>query len=378
MIVLCLVAVFCGLRHSMKHGYLANSIARNMEEKIEATEKENLDEGWDSWLTYQKPDAQGKLKTECYYHYPEIARKYGVPETWFRKEGIRHCQGRMDNLSYTVICKPYVDDRTGNVYMESACAIYTNGQRDDSDDTREKVTNGRMAYRVTINGSLYNNIIYVSPCMYFFPAGEKSKQGIKTAELRLTEKNPNILDSADMICWVGRAGNFNKEGKTSVSDKTISAMVDKNMNFYTNGGFRIDYTEVVQEQNGDDGCGYRTAEADFLYGFSAFGLEETYTDHYKITYNKENDGKIHLEEELEEGAITVWNSHSLALVDDQPVEPKVTVYYGIMPLEEGKQYTVTYKNNDKAGTSQIIIKGIGNYTGTITSEFEIFDPEENK
>lgn len=91
MIVLCLVAVFCGLRHSMKHGYLANSIARNMEEKIEATEKENLDEGWDSWLTYQKPDAQGKLKTECYYHYPEIARKYGVPETWFRKEGIRHC-----------------------------------------------------------------------------------------------------------------------------------------------------------------------------------------------------------------------------------------------------------------------------------------------
>lgn len=161
----------------------------------------------------------------------------------------------MDNLSYTVICKPYVDDRTGNVYMESACAIYTNGQRDDSDDTREKVTNGRMAYRVTINGSLYNNIIYVSPCMYFFPAGEKSKQGIKTAELRLTEKNPNILDSADMICWVGRAGNFNKEGK---------------------------------------------------------------------------------------------------------------------------QYTVTYKNNDKAGTAQIIIKGIGNYTGTITSEFEIFDPEENK
>lgn len=71
----------------------------------------------------------------------------------------------------------------------------------------------------------------------------------------MTEKNPNILDSADMICWVGRAGNFNKEGK---------------------------------------------------------------------------------------------------------------------------QYTVTYKNNDKAGTAQIIIKGIGNYTGTITSEFEIFDPEENK
>ena len=27
------MAVFCGLRHSMKHGYLANSIARNVEEE---------------------------------------------------------------------------------------------------------------------------------------------------------------------------------------------------------------------------------------------------------------------------------------------------------------------------------------------------------
>lgn len=33
MIVLCLVAVFCGIRYSMKHGYLTNSIARNVEEE---------------------------------------------------------------------------------------------------------------------------------------------------------------------------------------------------------------------------------------------------------------------------------------------------------------------------------------------------------
>ena len=40
-------------------------------------------------------------------------------------------------------------------------------------------------------------------------------------------------------------------------------------------------------------------------------------------------------------------------------------------LYEGEDYTVTYKNNKKIGTGKIIVKGIGEYTGTKTLKFNI-------
>lgn len=40
-------------------------------------------------------------------------------------------------------------------------------------------------------------------------------------------------------------------------------------------------------------------------------------------------------------------------------------------LIQGKDYTVTYKNNVDAGTASVTIKGIGNYTGSRTEKFKI-------
>lgn len=41
-------------------------------------------------------------------------------------------------------------------------------------------------------------------------------------------------------------------------------------------------------------------------------------------------------------------------------------------LRKGKDYTITYKNNVAVGTATMIIKGIGEYKGTITKTFKIF------
>jgi len=41
-------------------------------------------------------------------------------------------------------------------------------------------------------------------------------------------------------------------------------------------------------------------------------------------------------------------------------------------LENTKDYTLSYKNNRLPGTATVTIKGAGNYTGTITAEFEIY------
>ena len=40
-------------------------------------------------------------------------------------------------------------------------------------------------------------------------------------------------------------------------------------------------------------------------------------------------------------------------------------------LEAGKDYSVSYKNNTKAGTATVMITGTGNYTGTVSEDFTI-------
>ena len=49
----------------------------------------------------------------------------------------------------------------------------------------------------------------------------------------------------------------------------------------------------------------------------------------------------------------------------------VVVKDGDTTLEDGADYTVTYKNNTNAGTASIIITGIGNYSDSVTKTFTI-------
>lgn len=46
-----------------------------------------------------------------------------------------------------------------------------------------------------------------------------------------------------------------------------------------------------------------------------------------------------------------------------------TTYF--MFLQEGEDYTVTYKNNKNIGTATVIINGIGNYEGTLSAAYNI-------
>lgn len=53
------------------------------------------------------------------------------------------------------------------------------------------------------------------------------------------------------------------------------------------------------------------------------------------------------------------------------VKPELTVTDGANILSEGKDYTVTYKDNVESGTATAVIKGTGNYSGTKAVQFEI-------
>ncbi len=55
--------------------------------------------------------------------------------------------------------------------------------------------------------------------------------------------------------------------------------------------------------------------------------------------------------------------------DGKPKEPEVQIYTRNLVLDT--DYTVEYKNNTNKGTATVVIKGIGNYKGTVQKEFTI-------
>ena len=53
------------------------------------------------------------------------------------------------------------------------------------------------------------------------------------------------------------------------------------------------------------------------------------------------------------------------------IKQTITVKYDGTELQEGKDYTVSYKNNKNAGKASLIVTGIGNYAGNIVRKFTI-------
>ena len=59
------------------------------------------------------------------------------------------------------------------------------------------------------------------------------------------------------------------------------------------------------------------------------------------------------------------------------IKQDIKVYYNRHLLKEGTDYTLSYKNNIKAGTASLAIRAKGNLTGTVTKSFKISPREIN-
>ncbi len=70
--------------------------------------------------------------------------------------------------------------------------------------------------------------------------------------------------------------------------------------------------------------------------------------------------------EVEPIADQVYTGKNVVLSEEQ-----LKVYDGSRKMKLGTDYTVSYKNNKKAGTAVVTVKGKGNYAGKVTKEFEI-------
>ena len=55
----------------------------------------------------------------------------------------------------------------------------------------------------------------------------------------------------------------------------------------------------------------------------------------------------------------------------KPLTQVLTITYGGKKLVNGRDYTLTWKNNKNIGTASVTIKGKGKYNGSVTKKFRI-------
>ena len=85
---------------------------------------------------------------------------------------------------------------------------------------------------------------------------------------------------------------------------------------------------------------------------------------YRYTYPEGTQPKTRITEEMV-GDVTAKTYTGSA------IKPKPTVKNGEVTLKSGTDYTLSYKNNINAGEATVIIKGKGEYTGTVEKTFTI-------
>ena len=68
---------------------------------------------------------------------------------------------------------------------------------------------------------------------------------------------------------------------------------------------------------------------------------------------------------------TVILSQTSYTYDGSAKTPDVTVKYGATVLRKGTDYSVTYSNNVNVGTASVVVRGTGDYNGSVTKNFTI-------
>ena len=91
-------------------------------------------------------------------------------------------------------------------------------------------------------------------------------------------------------------------------------------------------------------------------------MDKNYVGSEAQVYFKRNNLKV---------AYTVKFSSSNYIYDGKAKTPKLTLTDGSKVLNEGTDYSLSYKNNINAGTGKVIIHGKGSYLGDRTVKFTI-------
>ena len=108
---------------------------------------------------------------------------------------------------------------------------------------------------------------------------------------------------------------------------------------------------------------------------TAIGIVVFNNKNYTIKGGQDNDGYAYKEissrvvaKDISKCTGTVEGSY---VYTGEKIEPKLVVKDGSTTLVEGVDYTIASKTGTNAGVAHVTIKGIGNYTGTLTIDYTI-------
>lgn len=127
-------------------------------------------------------------------------------------------------------------------------------------------------------------------------------------------------------------------------------------------------------------------------GFGEFSMNTDYSLNYQnninagtaevkaVSKNPNLSGEWKTTFEIEPASLSdveIDNFKDNLIYQGNETKQDITLSYQSMILEEGKDYTISYQQNENVGDAVMEINGIGNYSGTITKNFHILAEDIN-
>lgn len=252
------------------------------------------------------------------------------------------------------------------------------------------VTLSNMDYRKIENGTSWNySLIEDNVINYVIPYMEKNYNvSKKVTDRAFAGLSMGSLTTTKM--WLDQSDKFGYFGMFSGSylfkaDGTTTASKFSEISKYTYSELNKPILLV--------GAGYEDIALGQLNGINENGGRTT----ERLTYMLRNEGYTNYTRHIVNGghcwftwsnllyefmSDTAWSTATLntSIVKfdktsytytGKPIDPKVTVQLNGKTLKKNVDYTLSYSNNTNVGTATVIIKGKGNYTGTISKTFNI-------
>jgi len=192
--------------------------------------------------------------------------------------------------------------------------------------------------RELINGEDYevtyeNNVSYGSATVIFTAKGNYEGETTLTFTISKAELHDSMIGTISDIVF--SAGGNEPEVSVHYNGKTLVKGKDYNV-FYEN----------------NTGIGTGTAVVEGIGNF-----EGIVRRNFRIQSGRLQQNYV---EEIDEQEYT-----------GSPIEPEVVLKYGDIVLKKNVDYRILFENNVEIGQAEVIIKGRGNYSGTIKVPFEI-------
>ncbi|MBR5337216.1 MAG: hypothetical protein IK152_04470 [Lachnospiraceae bacterium] len=157
--------------------------------------------------------------------------------------------------------------------------------------------------------------------------------------------------------------NAVQDGKLSISKASVSGIKDKT---YTGSPITQRLTVKIKNKKLKEGRDYTVSYKDNINAGTATVI---------IAGKGEYDYKVKKEVSFKIRPLTITKAKVTGLTDKtytgEAIRQDVRVKLGKTVLTEGKDYTLTYKNNKKVGKATITVKGKGNYSGNCSAQFKI-------